>query len=760
MKVDGQLESATLEQLATNPATSTQGRIFDNTTTGKTIHDNGTDKRAILKNDSKLIVGNDPTEANNVRIHKAGAGVLQDVPGNDATAEGTPATTLAQRGTRAENLTSGTLPAAGNAGRQAYLTDQKVLAEDDGAAWRRHIAEYGVNDNTSGTSVTLATITSSVVRLTGTFSTLNMIPAGFPSQRVTIINRTGIDISISNESGGTVPNRILTGTGSNITFKHNSSLSFYYDGTSQRWQVVGEASGSAASGGGVPNSSVIAVTSNYTALITDDIILADTTNGGITITLPSAAGNLGLRLMFVKIGTRQNQVLTLAGTINGVVNEQIWALNAPFEIYSDGAVWRTSSVANGTVTVDTPNPNTFLTVAAVSTANVSLETMSEASLTTIDNIRPKSGHFFILKNQTSAMENGVYVMPATNIVIAAVAFTGVNVDINTLANGTSIQIGPSSSTVVSTGDKVSLRFQTNPLENGIYVVGATAGTSVRDISQRHPSYTTPASLEDFFAYSDFYNYPSASAALAPTETSSSHTNNRRVWKQTVIGLSTFLGIDFYSGSHNYQIKVPSNAKVVNFEICPFGGAGSGGRTVGGGGGGAGAYPFTFNRPIVPGDTITVTYTSYAPPPGTGQSGSSGTVGILSVIAPLSQISISMGGGSGGTSGGAGGLSTTLYPGPIFFNGGNAGNSGTGNFFVNGGTTTGALNGGGGGAGLGSGGGGAPGTSSANVMATNGGNAGGLGYGGGGGGGGGASNGSSRPGRGGFGGAAYVRMQWG
>lgn len=136
MKILGQLEGASLEQLVSDPATNIQGHIFTNTTDGKTKIDNGTAKRAIIQNDERAVFGTDVTAANNVRVHKGGAGVIQDVLGNDVTVDGVNATSLAQRSSRVENYTDGTKPAVGNPGRLVWLTDLAEMKVDNGASYQ------------------------------------------------------------------------------------------------------------------------------------------------------------------------------------------------------------------------------------------------------------------------------------------------------------------------------------------------------------------------------------------------------------------------------------------------------------------------------------------------------------------------------------------------------------------------------------------------------------------------------------------------
>jgi hypothetical protein len=764
LKIFGQIEDVSLEQLASDPVASTQGRVWENTTTGRIMHDSGTQKRAVLKNDQKNIIGNSATAAENIRVHRGGAQLIQDVLGSDVTAEGTSSTSIAQRSSRLENKVAASLPAVGNAGRGIFVTDQNVVAVDDGAAWRKVIPELAANDATSGATISLAAVTSSVVRLTGSFSTVEMIPAGFDSQHVTLINRTGTDVVVSNESGATPENRILTGTNANLVLKSNSALTLKYDITTDRWQVIGQAAGAGAGGGGVPNSAIQTVTSVYTVLVTDDVILADTSDGEVTLTLPTASGNLGKRIVLEKIAGRQNNAVNIIGTVDGVVDPVLLAVGSFVEILSDGSDWKTISAANGVLEYSSlPSPNAqslVVLVGAVSTANVSLETLSAASATVIDNIVVKTGTVVLLKNQSAPEEDGLYTVPATNIVIAATAVA--NEDISLLADTSVVN-----ATVVSTGQLVSLRFQSISSENGIYVIGATAGTTVRDTSMRRVNFTTPADFKDLLMFATWYNFPSGSVALSPTESSASHTNDMRFWRQTNDNLTTFTDAVYSTANITRTVTVPLRAKEVEFEITPFGGAGAGGTNSRGGSGGSGALPFTFKRSVIPGETIALTLPLGSVP------GSGRTVGVsgaaiasaMSVVFSSGQPTISIANAAGGPSTGLAGTTTPSNAGgPLFSTSGASAAVGGLTYFAAGGTAGGggAMGGGGGGAGIGRGGQGGTGSSAANYL----GNPGGLytgapismwGSGGGGAGGGPASG---RPGRGGFAAPGLIRMKWG
>jgi hypothetical protein len=116
-------------------------------------------------------------------------------------------------------------------------------------AWEEFNLDSVGNDTTSGTGVALATVSNSIVRLTNaSLVSFNNIPAGFSGQKVIVVNRTTVDVSIINDAGGTAANRILTGTGADIDLAIDAALTFEYDATTARWQIVGGSGGAAFTG--------------------------------------------------------------------------------------------------------------------------------------------------------------------------------------------------------------------------------------------------------------------------------------------------------------------------------------------------------------------------------------------------------------------------------------------------------------------------------------------------------------------------------
>ncbi len=74
---------------------------------------------------------------------------------------------------------------------------------------------------------------------------------------------------------------------------------------------------------------VISVSSHYTALKKDDIILVDTTSSGITVTLPLASN--GIEFTIIRIAGANSVTVARSGsdTINGAASVNITSTNAP-----------------------------------------------------------------------------------------------------------------------------------------------------------------------------------------------------------------------------------------------------------------------------------------------------------------------------------------------------------------------------------------------------------------------------------------------
>lgn len=135
MQVYGQLQNAALEVLSSDPSSTVQGRVWLNSTSTKLMLDDGTIKRAMLRNDQNCVLGSSGTAASNIRLNRAAAAVLQFVIGSDTTAEGSLSTSPAQISACQENYATVSAPAAGNKGRLYFDTTLGYLLVDNGATW-------------------------------------------------------------------------------------------------------------------------------------------------------------------------------------------------------------------------------------------------------------------------------------------------------------------------------------------------------------------------------------------------------------------------------------------------------------------------------------------------------------------------------------------------------------------------------------------------------------------------------------------------
>lgn len=121
------------------------------------------------------------------------------------------------------------------------------------------ITDRGTDNATSGTLSDVSTTGTSFLRFTAA-TALNSLAGGVTGKYLIITNANSVDLSIVNDSGGTAANRILTGTGGNITLSPGASLKLIYDDSAARWRVVGGVAGgfsvastqSVAGGGTIP----------------------------------------------------------------------------------------------------------------------------------------------------------------------------------------------------------------------------------------------------------------------------------------------------------------------------------------------------------------------------------------------------------------------------------------------------------------------------------------------------------------------------
>jgi hypothetical protein len=90
--------------------------------------------------------------------------------------------------------------------------------------------------------------------------------------------------------------------------------------------------------------SVVSKTTTYTATIYDDIVLCDGTSASFSVTLPTAVGNTGKILQFMKTDAALDKIITIDGnaseTIRGQLTFKLCTQYDFIRIVSDGANWQ------------------------------------------------------------------------------------------------------------------------------------------------------------------------------------------------------------------------------------------------------------------------------------------------------------------------------------------------------------------------------------------------------------------------------------
>jgi hypothetical protein len=221
-------------------------------------------------------------------------------------------------------------------------SNQNLILQGQGTGYVRAVTRLSIDgkldtpseaDTTSGSGVTLATPSKTVVRLTNaSLVSVNMIPAGVDGQQLTLVNTTSVGITFNDETGATAANRIRTGTGAPVTIQNNASIELVYNGTTSRWMIVGGVGGS--------NSDVVSTSVDLTLTNTNEVVLASAASGLRTITLPSPSNGKKFTIKKTDSAVNVVKVLPVGGaTIDGVASYNISAQYQSITIVTDGTNW-------------------------------------------------------------------------------------------------------------------------------------------------------------------------------------------------------------------------------------------------------------------------------------------------------------------------------------------------------------------------------------------------------------------------------------
>lgn len=118
----------------------------------------------------------------------------------------------------------------------------------------------GNDYSTTGISNDIVFSTSSLIRLTGSSAqTVTGIANGVDGKILVLMNAGSSTATIAHQSSSsTAANRIITGTGSDLSVLADASVLLQYDARDSRWRVISSSVGSAGSGGSAAGVVVIA----------------------------------------------------------------------------------------------------------------------------------------------------------------------------------------------------------------------------------------------------------------------------------------------------------------------------------------------------------------------------------------------------------------------------------------------------------------------------------------------------------------------
>ena len=174
-----------------------------------------------------------------------------------------------------------------------------------------------------GGSVAAGTATnpngSSFVRIISG-STLSGLTGGISGYELTIINATGADLTIANNTGGATGDRILTGTGGNIALPNGAALYLKYSANllsaNGAWQVVGGVAG------GFKTSAVQSLSAGGTPTIgTQPFQRIKVQGNGAAVTMSTTHGDGtdGMTLLFVGNNSTNTVTIVTSDVVNGFV---------------------------------------------------------------------------------------------------------------------------------------------------------------------------------------------------------------------------------------------------------------------------------------------------------------------------------------------------------------------------------------------------------------------------------------------------------
>lgn len=237
---------------------------------------------------------------------------------------------------------------------------------------------HPLNDGTSGSNATISSPSgsiASIVKLAGQAPDLvsvSGIPAGTSGQFLILENKVGAVITINNEqAAAAAADRIITGTGANITMPIDSNMSLIYDTSDSRWRVLGGTFGLVSARYHAATTSISGTLANIT-YNTSDYDSHSAYSAG-TYTIPFAGKyQINAAILMTATTTAANQLIQLQINKNGA------AYSGPNDLYFTSSTSKPMTlvisdivhcVAGDTITIQASNAGTTPSISASNSAN-------------------------------------------------------------------------------------------------------------------------------------------------------------------------------------------------------------------------------------------------------------------------------------------------------------------------------------------------------------------------------------------------------
>ncbi|SFI80015.1 hypothetical protein SAMN04487893_101187, partial [Myroides guanonis] len=227
----------------------------------------------------------------------------------------------------------------GSTGSDKLLADVKIGIADSGIT-----SEKIANSNVTAEKLTAGSGTEGrigVANAAGDITYQNLETTVQANQK-TVILQNGINTTVESASDLTNTNqtnwKVNVETAKGATDKDVASLGLVKEAALNPTVAVSQTGELSVD---LSNLNAIKeVSADYTALITDAILLGDASSSNITITLPTAQGNKGKKFTVKKQDANEDFYVNVSGSINGHTELYTALPHSGWDLVSDGTTWK------------------------------------------------------------------------------------------------------------------------------------------------------------------------------------------------------------------------------------------------------------------------------------------------------------------------------------------------------------------------------------------------------------------------------------